>query len=111
MAAMDVLETKQCIEKSKLGFFIRLLNNEFTKKLIEDEWELKFLGSYVCEIAKICEIDLENSTLDKLIGAVSDKLKSIVRNDTKDSEVIEIKSLLNNYNDSNRIRLFNIIKF
>jgi hypothetical protein len=113
-AAMEIVETKLCVEKSKLSFFLRLLNNDLTKRVIEEEIKLKFLASHVEEIRVICNVSTE-FTLESLVEAASTRLSEIIHvkrslRDPFDDETIKIKSLLNNIDFNAKCEIFNLIK-
>ena len=116
LAAMEVLETTSCIEKSKLGFFLRLLNNDFTKSIIEEEVKYNFPGSYVCEVAKISNVDTAAADIDTLVESAAIRLANIkceqrMLKKPATGEIVEIRSLFENYDDNDKIKLFNLIKF
>ena len=114
--ARSILETEFYMKKMKLGFFKRLVTNEYTNAIISELFKLKYAGCFNHEITEILKLDL-NCTLEEALLATEIKPIEISRTtkELKDmsitcERVIRIKKLLLINNEQSRDELFELIK-
>lgn len=115
MRAMGILEPKLQLDKLKLGFFNRLVTNEYTSSIIKEEIRLNYNGTFISICCKMLNIDSSESSLTLISEKVSEKLSCIERTKSElkkeqTGTVGEIADLLDKNDIISRSKLFNLIK-
>ena len=111
---MGILEPRLQLDKLKLGFFNRLVTNEYTSSIIKEEIRLNYNGTFISICCKMLNIDSSESSLTLISDKVSEKLSCIERTKSEQKKeqtgtVGEIADLLDKNYIISRSKLFNLI--
>jgi hypothetical protein len=116
-SAMNICETEIHIKKLKLGFFKRLLSNQFTSQILKQLFMLKYLGCFDQEIKALLKLS-DNVTIEEAqlaaelkIGELN-KVVTELKDDNKlNNTAKRIRELVHSSKANASIELFDLLKY